>query len=644
MITISGLQKSFGARRLFEGADMQVWARDRVALVGPNGSGKTTLFEMIAGEQEADGGQIRIAGDVVLGYLKQETDELRGRSLIQEMLSAGAEVTKAGHRLAILEREMAEAPPGPERERLVAEYGRIQDRFSALGGYTLEADAKKILGGLGFREREFDRETDSFSGGWLMRIALAKLLLVQPDLLMLDEPTNHLDVESVEWLEHFLANYEGAVLLVSHDRDFINGIATKVVEIDDRKLHTYKGDYEAFVQQRASVAAQREAQAKQQARKIAQTQEFIDRFRYKASKAKQVQSRIKALEKMEKVELLKVDRKRMGLDFPPPPRPGRVVLEMEGVDFAYGAEKVYEKLDLAIERDQRIALVGPNGAGKTTLLKLLAGVLEPQAGTRRLGHNVALGYFAQHQIEALDPKNRVMEELQRAIPPTVDMKPRDLLGRFLFSGDDIDKPVSVLSGGERTRLALAKLLIQPFNLLCLDEPTNHLDMTSRDILEDALNSYRGAFVLITHDRYLIRSVADNIIEVVNGKVTWFHGDYDYYLDRREREVGSAESRPNPASVEQTATGRKSKEQKRAEAEERARTKDLRDRIRSIEQKLDRASAEMKELEEILADPAVYRSDHDVVELSQRYERARRKATELETAWERATEALDELMG
>ena len=637
ILTVSGLKKSFGARDLFDGADMQIRARDRVALVGPNGSGKTTLVEIMIGLQQQDAGEVSIASDVVLGYLPQETDDLRGRSLLEEVLSVGAQVTDAGHRMKVLEHEMAEAQPGPDRDRLVREYGAMQDRFATLGGYSIEAEAKKILGGLAFTEADLQRRTETFSGGWLMRIALAKLLLSKPDLLMLDEPTNHLDVESVEWLERFLIAYEGAILLISHDRDFMNAIATKVVEIDGGKLISYTGDYESFVRQRAETIAQREAAAKHQARERAATEVFINRFRYKASKARQVQSRIKALERIDKVEPTSKARRNMKLTFPKPPPASRVVIEMGGVGFSYGDKKVYDDLNLAIERDHKIAIVGPNGAGKSTLLKLVAGVLEPVVGERRVSPKTRLGYFAQHQIEALDPGKRVIEELQSSIPRGVDVKPRDLLGRFLFSGEDVDKPISVLSGGERTRVALAKMLVSPLNLLCLDEPTNHLDIASRDVLEDALEDYEGALVLITHDRHLIRSVATRIVEVVEGNVAVYDGDYDYYISKREREVQNAptDRRPPPSPTA-------AKERRKLAAKERERTRSLRKEIATIEKKLERASGEMRRIGDILADPNVYSTDADIPALSRDYEREQRRVAKLEAEWEDASERLEKL--
>ena len=635
MLSITGLNKAFGARDLFLDARLQVYARDRVAIVGPNGSGKTTLLDMIAGEQAPDTGEIRLVKDAVVGYLRQETDALRGRTLLEEMVSSGHSAAQLGHRLAILEAEMAELPSGPERDATVEEYGRLQHRYASLGGYSLEHEAKRILSGLGFDDEDFDRETESFSGGWLMRIALAKLLLANPDLLMLDEPTNHLDLESVLWLERFLRSYEGAVILISHDRELINTFATKIVELRDQRLFSYRGDYERFIEQRELEMEQLEATARNQARKIAHTQLFINRFRYKATLASRVQSRIKSLEKMEAVNAPSRSRKNMHLSFPEPPRAGRVVIALKNVHFSYGDREVYRDLDFVIEREQKVALVGPNGAGKSTLLKLLAGALEPQGGTRKLGHKVSVAYFAQHQIEALTLTNTVLEELRSAIPSGVQVDARRLLGRFLFSGDEVDKPVSVLSGGERTRLALGKLLVSPVNFLCMDEPTNHLDMWSRDVLEEALQEYSGALVLITHDRHLIRSVASRTVEVVGGRVTSFEGGYDYYLSKKEPVDEPAVRPTDGPPISGRTIGPKSKEQKRIEAAARARTKTLRDRVRRIERELDELGAELRAMEKEFADPDFYLARDDVAEVTKRYEMRKRRVDKLEAQWEEA---------
>jgi ATP-binding cassette subfamily F protein 3 len=634
MLTISGLNKAFGGRDLLRDAQLFVGARDRIALVGLNGTGKTTLLEMIAGHQSQDSGDISLARDVVVGYLPQETDSLRGKVLLEEVLSAGSEVTQAAHRLHVLQDEI-EATTGVERDCLVAEYGRLHDRFSTLGGYSMEFEARRILAGLGFKEEDLNRRTETFSGGWLMRIALSKLLLAGPDLLMLDEPTNHLDVESVEWLERFLHAYEGAILLISHDRDFINGLATRVVEIDGATLTSYTGNYESFVEQRRLAAEQLLAQAKNQARRRAQLEVFVERFRYKNTKAKQVQSKIKMLDRMDPVAAPRRARKTMGLSFPTPPHAGRVPLELKEVEFGYDDVPVYESLDLVLERTYKVALVGPNGAGKSTLLKLLAGALEPRDGQRIVGNKASIGYFAQHQIEALVPTNTVVQELQRAIPPGADVKPRDLLGRFLFSGDDVDKRVSVLSGGEKTRLALAKLLVTPANVLCLDEPTNHLDIPSRDALEDALIDYEGALVLITHDRHLIRSVVNRIVEVKAGAVQEFDGDYDYYLGKRRPDDVEEEQRP---AAEKPKISRK--EERRIEAEHRARTKRLRDRVRTIEEELDELRAANARIEVVLGDPDAYSSGVDIAETVHEYEVNKRRAELLEEEWAEASTDLE----
>jgi ATP-binding cassette subfamily F protein 3 len=633
MLTITGLRKAFGARDLFDGADLQVGPRERVALIGPNGSGKTTIFDMIAGDQQPDGGQVKTSNDVIIGYLRQETDEMRGKHVMDEVLSAREEITSADHKMRLLEAEISTAPED-ERPSLLAEYAHLQARFEGGGGYDLERRAQKILAGLGFQETDLRRKTETFSGGWLMRIALAKLLLAEPDLLLLDEPTNHLDLASVQWLEQFLKSYEGSILFTSHDREFINAFAARVVEIRNRQLLSYKGNFDDFVAQREMIEQQTEAAAKNQSKRIAQTQEFIDRFRYKATKARQVQSRIKMLERMEKVEVEKPIRKAMGLSFPKPARSGRVVLELEGVLFGYGEEPVYTGLDFVIERGHKLALVGPNGAGKTTLLKLAAGALEPQAGSRSEGHNVKVGYFAQHQIEALDPNKTVLKELEESIPRDVTIQPRKLLGRFLFSGDDVEKRVRVLSGGERTRLAMAKLLVSAYNLLCLDEPTNHLDMQSRDVLEEALVDYEGALLLITHDRHLIRSVADSIVEVVDGRPTLYSGDYDYYIYKKSQ--SEEKTRPKaPTEKRPRATPRRDPQK---ELDRRQRR--LRATLRRVETELSEVTEEIDSISSQLADPDVYSSPSKVADLAHRYEEAKRRSTTLELEWEKAAESLE----
>lgn len=641
MLTITGLHKAFGNQDLFVEAELQVGARHRVALVGPNGSGKTTLLNMIAGEELADRGVIRLAKALNVGYLRQETDALRGRPLLEEVVSH-SRITDTEHRLSILENEMAETPPGPELDALLAEYGRLQERFAHMGGFSLEFEAKKVLAGLGFREADHDRPTESFSGGWLMRIALAKLLLTSPDLLLLDEPTNHLDLASVEWLEKFLKAFEGSLLFVSHDRDLMNGLATRVVEIDRKKLVSYTGNYDAFVTQKELASEQLSATARKQALEVEKTQRFIDRFRAKESKARQVQSRIKMLDRMERVDVPKISRRAMGLSFPLPARPARTTVELTGVRFGYDDRAVYESLNLAIERTHKIALVGPNGAGKTTLLKLVAGVLHPQGGERIVGGKVNLGYFAQHQIEALDPSKRVLEEFESSVPAGVVVQPRSLLGRFLFHGDDVFKRVRVLSGGERTRLALAKLLVARPNMLCLDEPTNHLDIQSRQVVEAALVDYTSALILITHDRHLIRTVANRIVEVIDGHTTVYHGGYDYYLFKREHQHLPSPDQSSPAEPPRQVRTRPQGRRGSSSQDQRSRLRVLRARVRSLERAQEIASAEARQIELILAKPETYQSGDELTSLLERYEDAQRRVEQLERDWERAAESLETL--
>ncbi len=533
MISFSNINKQYGKQLVFVEASFQLNPGEKVGLVGPNGSGKTTLFRMVVGEEEPDEGSVSLPKKLTIGYFRQDVEEMQGRSVLDEAIAGSGRVGDLHHELEALQHAMEDPAQAAHMDRTLSRFGEVQEEYEHLGGYTLEAQAREVLHGLGFADDQIDGDVGALSGGWKMRVALARVLLGRPDVLLMDEPTNHLDLESIIWLEQFLKSYPGALLMTSHDREFMNRIVSKIAEIDAGEIIVYSGNYDFYERERAIRETNQQAAFARQQSMLAKEQRFIDRFRTHAAKAAQVQSRIKALDKIEKIELPK-RRQVVKFEFRTPPRSGDQVAVLENLHKRYGARVIYEGFDLTIRRGERWAVMGRNGAGKTTLLKMIAGAAAPDSGTVRLGASLNMGYFAQQSLDVLDPDLTVIEQLQMDFPQDGLGSLRTLAGAFQFSGEDVDKKIRSLSGGEKSRLAMARLLYNPPNFLVLDEPTNHLDLATKEMLVDALKDFEGTMIFVSHDRMFLRGLGSRVLELggESGRdrdPRVYPGSYDEYV-------------------------------------------------------------------------------------------------------------------
>jgi ATPase subunit of ABC transporter with duplicated ATPase domains len=539
MISLSNIQKQYGRQLVFVDASFQLNPGEKVGLVGPNGAGKTTLFRMIVGEEGPDEGDVSVPKRITIGYFRQDVEEMKGRSVLDEAIAGSGRAGELHHELEALHREMEDPDKADELDRILERFGHVQEEYEHLGGYTLEAQAREVLAGLGFREEWIDGDVGALSGGWKMRVALARVLLGRPDVLLMDEPTNHLDIESIIWLEQFLKSYQGSLLMTSHDREFMNRVVSKIAEIDGGEINVYSGNYDFYERERAIREANQQAAFARQQAMLAKEQRFIDRFRTHAAKAAQVQSRIKALDKIEKIELPK-KRQVVKFEFRTPPRSGDQVAVLEGLHKSYGSRTVYDGFSLTIRRGERWAVMGRNGAGKTTLLKMIAGATAPDSGNVRLGASLTMGYFAQQSLDVLDPDLTVIDQLQKDFPQDGLGALRTLAGAFQFSGDDVDKKIRSLSGGERSRLAMARMLYDPPNFLVLDEPTNHLDLATKEMLVEALKDFEGTMIFVSHDRTFLRGLASRVLELGgetgDGQPVVYPGSYVEYVARMGHEA------------------------------------------------------------------------------------------------------------
>ena len=660
MITFDEITKSYGRQEVFGSASFQVSRGDRVGVVGPNGAGKTTLFRLILGQERPDQGAVHKAKGLTVGHLDQEVGEVGSEPLLRMVMATVEDLRTVEEELARIELALQGEPGEEEALSLAHRQSALLERFDHLDGYTLRSRAEKILHGLGFKDQDFDRPVEVFSGGWRMRALLARILLSEPELILLDEPTNHLDLSSMLWLEEYLSSLTATVMIVSHDRTFLNRTVTRIIELEGGGLSLYNGNYDAYTLQKKEKLTHLASAAAKQKERIRQMTDFIDRNRTRKDKARQAQARLKALAKMELIELPE-ESKEISFSFPPGPRPPAVLVELAEVGLTYGgSDPIFNGLTARVGREERIALVGPNGAGKSSLLKLLAGELEPEKGARRAGGATRLAYFAQHQTEQLNPNLTVLEELMTVSGQASQTAMRTLLGAFLFSGEEVGKKVSVLSGGERSRLVLAKLLFSGANLLLLDEPTNHLDIPSRTALERALKSWPGALVLVTHDRRLIDAVANRTWEISPGddrrqgaRLTIYPGNLNDYLTTWQRLKAEPKEKPgtdpaevaqDPGPAETRPKGRRSKAKRREEAEARRlvslRTKGLKRRLTELEERAAKKEAELEELNQRLSQPTIYNRPDEAARLSQLAARVREELEGLGEDWSQAAMELE----
>ena len=663
MLTLSGISKAYGGRVLFEDVTLQINRGDRIGLVGPNGAGKSTLFSLVLGEEPADDGEVILERGITLDHLPQESAPVGDETVIEIATAITPEFTKLRRIIHAWDADHPVEALHPEEI-----HDNVHDRFHELGGYQIEAKAKQILAGLSFREKDFDRPAREMSGGWVMRAHLARLLAREPDLLLLDEPTNHLDLEALLWFQDYLKNYPGAILVISHDREFLNQLVGSIVEIRQSKLLRYRGNYDDYLVQREAAEEQLLAAYKNQQREIASLMEFANRFRAKASKASQAQSKLKQIDRMEKIEAPSGDDKKVSFSFPQPQRSGHRVIRLQNIRFAYpvqgnpgsaGAPSahaenlIYENMSFEAERGQRTVLVGPNGAGKSTLLKILGGVLEPQQGVRELGHNVKAGYYSQYRVDMLDLSRTVLEEALDTPSRVTEQFVRTLLGSFLFIGDDVFKKVSVLSGGEKSRLALVKLLLDPPNLLLMDEPTTHLDMSSIDALLYALDQFEGTLIFISHDVYFIRALANHVVHVNAGRLTHYPGGYQYYLDKTKASSARAaltstgrgtDSAVRANTERPSAPAVNRKEQKRLEAEQRqARSKIKKEQqqvVHRLEKQIQDLEKRQAEITAELEKPETYQAGGKAMDLNREFRHNADEIAELTTKWEQAASKLE----